>query len=297
MMVDPDEVKSDEEAVAIELIQPPGTLHASRLSASDAAVLETFVVPRYLLHFGELLLENLIESENARVCHIGCRTGYPDRGIALKLPGSHIYGVDASNAALELARAKAATLREMSVDYLFADAFPLQFPDASFSHVLSIHPLFDPESRHALVDEMRRLLMPGGQLLLAVPLRGSFSEVADLLRECALKRDDSPLNLAVDRAMGRRPTVEGLAAELEEGGLEAVDVSLRPLAIPYPSGRQFIEDPVTRLMLIPEFQRNLEMPDLTGPLDYVRDAIDKYWSDGSFELSVNVGCVIARQPV
>ncbi len=110
------------------------------------------------------------------------------------------------------------------------------------------------------------------------------------------KRDDSALNLAVDRAMGRRPTVEGLAAELEESGLDSVDVSLRPLAIPFANGRAFVEDPITRLMLVPEFQRNLDMPDLTSPLDYVRDAIDKYWSDGSFELSVNVGCVIARQP-
>ena len=272
------------------------SLQASRLAASDAAVLETFVVPRYLVHFGELLLENLLEADRAQVAHIGCRTGYPDRGIALKLEGSHIYSVDASPAALELARAKAATLREMRADYIFADQFPLPFPDAAFSHVLSIHPLFDPESRQILLQEMKRLLAPSGQLLLAVPLRGSFAEVADLLRECALKRDEVALNTAVERAMTRRPTVEGLAAELEELGLDSVDVSLRPLAIPFPNGRAFVEDPITRLMLVPEFQRNLGIQDLAAPLDYVREAVDKYWSDGSFELSVNVGCVIARQP-
>lgn len=277
-------------------ISPPPSLQAIRLAASDAAVLETFVVPRYLVHFGELLLENLLEAEHAQVAHIGCRTGYPDRGIALKLEGSHIYGVDASPAALELARAKAATLREMRADYMIADRFPLPFPDGAFSHVLSIHPLFDPESRGELLAEMKRILAPSGQLLLSVPLRGSFAEVADLLRECALKRDDSALNVAVERAMGKRPTVESLAAELEEIGLEAVDVSLRPLAIPFANGRAFVEDPITRLMLVPEFQRNLGMQELAGPLDYVREAVDKYWSDGSFELSVNVGCVIARQP-
>ena len=275
---------------------PPPSLSAYRLAASDAAVLETFVVPRYLVHFGELLLENMIEAEQAQVAHIGCRTGYPDRGIALKLEGSHIYSVDASPAALELARAKAATLREMRADYILADRFPLPFPDAAFSHVLSIHPLFDPEAREELLQEMKRLLAPSGQLLLAVPLRGSFIEIADLLRECALKRDDSVLNVAVEKAMGKRPTVEGLAAELEEIGLEAVDVSLRPLAIPFPNGRAFVEDPITRLMLVPEFQRNLGLPELGAALEYVREAVDKYWSDGSFELSVNVGCVIARQP-
>ena len=180
---------------------PSSAFSAYRLTASDAAVFETFVVPRYLVHFGELLLELLLESEGAQVVHLGSRTGYPDRGLALKLPGANIYGIDSSPAALELARAKAATMRDMRGEYLLADAFPSPLPDASFTHALAIHPLFDPESRTELLTEMKRLLAPSGQLLIAVPLRGSFAEVADLLRECALKNDDSALALAVDRAL------------------------------------------------------------------------------------------------
>lgn len=274
---------------------PSSAFSAYRLTASDAAVFETFVVPRYLVQFGELLLENLIESEGAQVIHLGCRTGYPDRGLALKLPGATIYGVDSSPAALELARAKAATMREMRGEYLQADAFPTTFPDASFTHALAIHPLFDPDSRTELLAEMKRLLAPGGQLLVAVPLRGSFAEIADLLRECALKNDDSALALAVDRALAKRPTVEALSAELEEAGFQYVDVSLRPLSIAFPNGRAFAEDPITRLMLVPEFRVNLGLPDIAKPMDYVRDAVDKYWSEGGFEISVNVGCVTANR--
>jgi len=274
---------------------PSSAFSAYRLTASDAAVFETFVVPRYLVHFGELLLELLLESEGAQVVHLGSRTGYPDRGLALKLPGANIYGIDSSPAALELARAKAATMRDMRGEYLLADAFPSPLPDASFTHALAIHPLFDPESRTELLTEMKRLLAPSGQLLIAVPLRGSFAEVADLLRECALKNDDSALALAVDRALAKRPTVEALSAELEEAGFEYVDVSLRPLSIAFPSGRAFAEDPITRLMLVPEFRVNLGLADLTKPLEYVRDAVDKYWSEGGFEMSVNVGCVTARR--
>ena len=274
---------------------PSSAFSAYRLTASDAAVFETFVVPRYLVHFGELLLENLLESERAQVVHLGCRTGYPDRGLALKLAGAHIYGIDSSPAALELARAKAATMREMRSEYLQADEFPVPLPEASFTHALAIHPHFDPEARAELLTEMKRLLAPRGQLLIAVPLRGSFAEVADLLRECALKSDDSALALAVDRALAKRPTVEALSAELEEAGFEYVDVSLRPLSIGFPSGRAFAEDPITRLMLVPEFRVNLGLADLAKPLEYVRDAVDKYWSEGGFEISVNVGCVTARR--
>jgi hypothetical protein len=36
------------------------------------------------------------------------------------------------------------------------------------------------------------------------------------------------------------------------------------------------------------------MEDVEWPLSYVRDAIDKYWSDGTFEVTVNVGCASGR---
>jgi hypothetical protein len=40
----------------------------------------------------------------------------------------------------------------------------------------------------------------------------------------------------------------------------------------------------------------LEINDLKRPLEYVRDAIDKYWSEGKLELTLNVGCASARKP-
>jgi hypothetical protein len=65
--------------------------------------------------------------------------------------------------------------------------------------------------------------------------------------------------------------------------------------VPFVSGRAFIEDPITRLLLMPEFRKNLDTDDLRAPFEYVRDAIDKYWSEGEFELTVHVGCATARR--
>ena len=48
------------------------------LGANDAAIVDTFAVPRYLSWFGDLLLEIVLVGESARVAHLGCRTGYPD---------------------------------------------------------------------------------------------------------------------------------------------------------------------------------------------------------------------------
>jgi hypothetical protein len=39
----------------------------------------------------------------------------------------------------------------------------------------------------------------------------------------------------------------------------------------------------------------LQLEDPEKALSYVREAIDKYWSDGTFELTINVGCATARR--
>jgi SAM-dependent methyltransferase len=275
---------------------PPGGLPGRvRLSPAEAAIFETFVVPRYLSFFGELALEMIVESEQARVVHLHCRTGYPDRGVALKLRGAHIVGADASPAALQLARAKAATMLNMVVEYRVFDDLPAPFPASAFSHALTMHPLASQEERERLLTEFARLLAPHGQAIVAMPLRGSFQELADLLREYALKYDDTGVGQAVEQATEARPTAEGLTAEVEKAGFEFVDVGLRPTVLRFRSGRDFFEDPVARFLILPEVRLHYQLHDAEKALSYVRDAIDKYWSEGTFELTVNVGCATGRR--
>ena len=78
---------------------------ARRLGPEDAAIFETFVVPRYLSMFAERLLGMIARGPDARVCHVQCRTGYPDRTLLERLPGAHVFGCDASEPASDLARA------------------------------------------------------------------------------------------------------------------------------------------------------------------------------------------------
>ena len=264
------------------------------LGPAEAAIFETFVVPRYIVLFGELAIEVLAESSEAQVAHLYCRTGYPDRGIALRLPGAHIYGCDPSPHAVELARAKAATMPDMVSDYRVAESLPVPLPSAAFSHALVLHPLAAPAERARLLAEFARLLAPHGQAILALPLRGSFQEVVDLLREYALKHEAESAK-AVEQAVMLRPTVEMLGAELEEAGFGYVDVERRAKTLEFPSGRAFFEDPIARLVVLPELRRDLRLQNVERAFFYVRDAIDKYWSDDTFELSVTVGCATGRR--
>ncbi len=266
-----------------------------RLGSAEAAIFETFVVPRYMSLFGELALEMMAESQDAQVVHLHCRTGYPDRGIVLKLPGAYLFGVDSSAAALELARAKAATMPQMVSQYRQVQAFPAPLPESAFSHALTLHPLGELEDRGEILAECARLLAPHGQVLIAMPMRGSFQELGDLLREYALKYDATAVGEAVEHAALARPSVEVLGVELEEAGFDFVDLSLRPATLRFRSGRDFFEDPIARLVILPELKLELGEGDHDDALAYIREAIDKYWSDGSFELTVNVGCATGRK--
>jgi SAM-dependent methyltransferase len=270
-------------------------IFSERLSAADAAVLETFVVPRYLSLFGELMMQMLLVGQGARIAHLGCRTGYPDDLLLERVAEVSVVGVDASPSALELARNKAATLGEVPIDYWEEDMFPTSLEAAGFSHVFSLHPVGSQRDRLDLFGEAARLLYSGGQALFSIPLRGSFQELGDLLCEYALKYDLGEFGNLVDTAMASRPTIETLSEELEYAGLSDVDVEIRCTALPFDSGRALFEDPITRLLVLPELRASLNLSDLEEPLKYVREAIDKYWSEGRFELTVNVGCASGRR--
>ena len=269
---------------------------SEKLSSADAAVFDTFVVPRYLSFFGDLALQMLLAGSEARMAHLGCRVGYPNRELCERHPGATIVGVDGSADALEVARKQAQGLPGAPIQYIVGQSFPTNLTSQSFSHVLSLHPVASMASRVALLAEAQRLLYGGGQALLALPLRGSFQEIADLFREYALKHDQGAFGRTLEEAVSGRPSIESLSEELEEVGLEDVDVEIRHTELVFESGRAFIEDPVCRLLILPELRASLVGQDLTRPLEYVRDAIDKYWSEGSFSLTLNIGCASARKP-
>jgi SAM-dependent methyltransferase len=269
-------------------------LPSLKLSAGDAAVFETFVVPRYLALFADLATDMLLLGEQAAVLHVGCRTGYPDRKL-VEQGAATVVGVDSSLPALELARNKAAVLREAPLRYYALEELPGTLEPEGFSNVLSLHPTLGDNQRRQLFQQCHGLLYEGGQAVFALPLRGSFLEVADLFREYALKFDDTAFAELIETVTQARPTIETLEEELEAAGFDDIDVEIRQTDVPFDSGRAFVEDPVTRLLILPELAAAFAGVELAKPFEYARDAIDKYWSEGKLELSLNVGCASARK--
>ncbi len=98
---------------------------------------------------------------------LGCGPGYLAVELAHRAPGLHVTGVDLSDAMLTqaIANARLAGVAHQT-DFRTADAAALPFPDASLDLVvstLSLHHWDDPKP---IIDEIARVLRPGGAFLL-----------------------------------------------------------------------------------------------------------------------------------
>jgi ubiquinone/menaquinone biosynthesis C-methylase UbiE len=128
--------------------------------------------------------------------------------------GIRLTGIDFSPAMLELARRQADRLGRQ-VDLRLGDAQALDLPDASFDTVVCTLSLCAiPDERRA-VAEMRRVLRPGGRLLLLDHVAGAPRRVRAI--QWLLEQVTRPLN---EEHLLRRPLLqvqaEGFQIERQE---------------------------------------------------------------------------------
>jgi len=112
------------------------------------------------------LAEQIHLPEGAKVLDVGCGTGLLTVRIAERHPHIDVVGIDASKPMIRVATRKRASAKCHFQQALGED---LPFPDNHFSLVSSA--LFfhhvDRELKQQTLHEIRRVLVPGGQLLVA----------------------------------------------------------------------------------------------------------------------------------
>lgn len=149
----------------------------------------------------------------ARVLDVGCGTGGASRLLAAEV-GCEVTGLDLTPAFVEAAAwLSRATGLEARTRFLCADAARVPLPDASFEAIWCQHALMNMPDAAAVLAEWRRLLVPGGRVLLHEVVAGD---------------DDSPLRLPVpwarDAATSHLRAREALEALLAAGGFVAESV-------------------------------------------------------------------------
>jgi len=99
-----------------------------------------------------------------RVLDVGCGPGSITRGLAERVAPGEVVGVDLSKETLESARRDAAARGLDNLRYEEASVYALPFPDASFDVAYAHQVLQHLREREAALQEMLRVLRPGGLL-------------------------------------------------------------------------------------------------------------------------------------
>jgi SAM-dependent methyltransferase len=110
--------------------------------------------------------------EGLRILDLGCGEGHITEAIRCKWPRAELCGFDYSLTAIEIARQ-----RYPSIDFAVADAYDIPYGpatiDATVMNNLWEH-LPDPMR---LLDQIRRVLKPGGYVIISTPSRYRFENL------------------------------------------------------------------------------------------------------------------------
>jgi phosphatidylethanolamine/phosphatidyl-N-methylethanolamine N-methyltransferase len=160
----------------------------------------------------ETIVQALDARPGQRILEVGVGTG-----LSLSLYPEHarVTGIDLCKEMLDKARTR---VREQNLDQVEAllemDAEDMQFPDNSFDKVVAMYVVSVAANPLKLVDEMRRVCKPGGDIFIVNHFRSNSPVMGTL--EGIL----SPMS----KLAGFRTNME-LEAFLEATGLEVVEVS------------------------------------------------------------------------
>lgn len=157
-----------------------------QLDEAGAAAYERHLVPALFDPWATDLVGAVSLRAGQRVLDLACGTGIVARHVARHVrPGGEVTGVDVSPAMLSVAREAAAGL-DPPIRWKEAIAHDLPFPNGGFDVVLCQQALqFFPDRPKAL-NEMRRVVAPGGRLGLStcrsIAHQPGYEVLVDVLR-------------------------------------------------------------------------------------------------------------------
>ncbi len=111
-------------------------------------------------------ISTLENGSPARVLDVATGTADLSIELARRLPESQITGVDISEKMLDIGRKKVVKKKlDQRIELLYGDSEALEFPDNHFDAVTAAFGVRNFENLEAGLQEMNRVLKPGGQLV------------------------------------------------------------------------------------------------------------------------------------
>jgi ubiquinone/menaquinone biosynthesis C-methylase UbiE len=259
-----------------------------------AKVYDDEVAPAYASRFATMLLRRIRPTPGAHVVEMGCATGQLTRELARRFDDeSRISGFDEAEAFINEARARMEGAEGLRAPITLRVGAPAVLPadDASADLVVSNLEAAAVNDPGAAVEEMARVLAPGGGAILTAPLRGTWQEFLDLFRDVLRESGKLDRLAFIDRYVASLPDAARVTSWLEQAGLADVGVDVERWEILFKTSREFLFAPLIELGPLPHWKRLAGGgDDMQDAFYFTKEAIDHYFKGRPFAVSV-VGAV------
>jgi len=253
---------------------------------------DSVVAPQYGARFAQGLLDALPEGDRLQVLDVGCGTGQISFRMLQRLgSSSRVIAVDHDAGLIALARQRGFGDIGSRLFFKTEDAEKLSFGEGVFDAVVA-HLLYrDLADRAAALREMHRVLVPGGTLLLTTPLRGTFGEVHEMLRERVVANDDAALGRAIDELVQRDPSAQELESAVRAAGFGTLELQHTSFRLSYPNVEALFSDRLLETIAFPEWREAVGADALAD----VERRLRVYFEQGALSLTVQAARLIARR--
>ena len=103
-----------------------------------------------------------------RILDLGCGTGWASRRMARIASNGEVVGLDVADEMLR--RAEQASAGMKNVRYVWGSAEKIPAPDSYFNKILSVESFYYYDDQRKALDELFRVMAPGGQLFILINL-------------------------------------------------------------------------------------------------------------------------------
>jgi ubiquinone/menaquinone biosynthesis C-methylase UbiE len=208
----------------------------ARFSASPPENYERYFVPAIGAPLAMQLVEVAALHPGERVLDVACGTGVVSR-LASQIVGPEgtVVGLDNNSGMLAVARSTAPS--GATFDWHEANAETMPLPDESFDVVLCQMGLQFVPDKPAALREMRRVLSPGGRLILNVP--GPTPKPLAIMGEGIAHHIHPEAQQFVEHVFSLHDTEE-LQKLISEAGFHEVTVQANATSLPLPAPADFL---------------------------------------------------------
>lgn len=241
-------------------------------------------------------LERFPSSGGATVLVAEARCGYVPLRWAEQLgEDTRIIALDPSRSMLDQARQRVDEELGRRVFFVPQRVSSLSYADGVFKGAVCMNGVATALQLRAGLEELSRVVEPGGELLVITPTAGCFPQLYDLFEEALHAHD---IRDAIDRLHDLKGAFiweSHLYERAMEQGLREVRLERSSWDVAFESGREALMSPMLRETFFSHWLGAIRSSDREPVLRYVADAIDTYFHGRVFICTVEAACLMCRR--